>query len=144
MVPTLFFTWPVKTVASPISQNDTSLPLIRTMRMTSTSDSTAEGYVWSLLTHGEGERHLDYSWWNVETIPLETTGPVARWENGGYSPPRGSGPCYRFSSQTVISSCSKLALYAASMLSNSASKSSKAQRSAVSDDKLSGNDVEKR
>jgi hypothetical protein len=61
-------------------------------------------------------------------------------ENAGYSPARGLA--YRFSSQTVILSCSKLALYAVSMLSNNASKSSRAQRSAVNDDKLSGSEME--
>src|SRR5882757_5811905 len=48
---------------------------------------------------------------------------------------------YRLSSQSTILSCIKLALYASSMLSNNASRSSKARRSAVRDDKLSRNDV---
>jgi hypothetical protein len=113
--------------------------------MTNRSDSTAESYVWSSLTHGEGERHLDYNWWNVETILFRvqwSSSSIGEWEI--LTTQRKPGPCYRFSSQTVISSCSKLALYATSMLSNSASRSSNAQRSAVSDDKLSGDDVDKR
>ncbi len=50
-------------------------------------------------------------------------------------------PAYRLSSQSTILSCFKLTLYASSMLSNIASRSSKARRSAVRDDKLSGSDV---
>ena len=66
-------------------------------------------------------------------------GPFVQQVGGLLTNQRSSA--YRVSSQSTILSCIKLALYASSMLSNNASRSSKARRSAVRDDKLSGSDV---